>query len=70
MVSNKAVDAFVVVHGVSGSELDDYFFVGVSLYGSFGLVEEEDVVGVCEELEIGLELGFIRDGENFGAAAL
>ena len=38
--------------------------------GAFGLVEEEDVVGVGEELEVSLQLGLVGECEYFSGAAL
>jgi hypothetical protein len=48
MMSHEAVDSFVVDHCVIRSELDHYFLVRVARDGAFYIVEEEDVIGICE----------------------
>lgn len=62
MVSDKAVDSFIVGNGVSGSELDNDFSLWIFCQNSFVITEEEDVVGVGEKLELSLYFRGVDEG--------
>ncbi len=70
MIPDKAIDSFVISDCVSGSEFYDDFEIGIFGYCAFGFVEKKDVVGICEELIVGVELRVIGDCENFGAGVV
>lgn len=70
MIPDKAIDSFVISDCVSGSEFYDDFEIGIFGYCAFGFVEKKDVVGICEELIVGVELRVIGDCENFGAGVI
>lgn len=64
MISDQAVDAFVVGDCISGSEFDDDLDVCIAGYCAFGFVEKEDVVGVCEKFVICVEFGVISESDH------
>lgn len=70
MIPDKAIDSFIISDCVSGSEFYDDFEIGIFGYRAFGFVEKKDVVGICEELIVGVELRVIGDCENFGAGVV
>lgn len=54
MISYNTIHSFVIIYRVSGPELNNDLFVGVSMQSSLGLVEQKYVVGISEKLEIRL----------------
>lgn len=52
VVPHQAVDSLIVSYRIPRSELNDDLLVGVLGQCAFDIVEEEDVIGIREELKI------------------
>jgi hypothetical protein len=59
MISNKTINPLIIRNSVDGPKLNNDLFVGVGCDGSSCFIEGKYVVGVCEELELGLQLGIV-----------
>ncbi len=54
MISDQAVDSFIIGNCISGSKFNNYLAIGVSLKSTFGIIEQKDIVGISEKLELSL----------------
>ena len=70
VVADQAVDSLVVGDGVSGPEVDDYLLRGLLQEHALVLAEPENIPGVSEKLELGLELRLIHDRQRLAGVVV
>ena len=70
MVPHQTVHPLIVGNRVSGPELNNDLLVRVAWQDSSGVVERKDVAGVGEELELGVELAVVVQGEDLCAGVV
>ena len=55
MISHQTINSFIVCNCILWPKLDDYLPISISLNSTFRVIEQEDVVCICEKLKIGIE---------------
>lgn len=65
MVSDDAIDSFIIGNSITGMKLNDNFFCWLFSYDSFGLAEIKNIARLSKKLEICLNLRRISDCKNF-----
>jgi len=70
MISHQTINSFIVCNCILWPKLDDYLPISISLNSTFRVIEQEDVVCICEKLKIGIEFWVICNCEYFGTGII
>ena len=65
MVSNNAINSFIVANCIPRSKLDNYFFVAISVNNSFSLIKRKNIIRIGVEFKFSIKLRVVGNREDF-----